>query len=88
MPTLIPSLSLKVLMLAMPMFIASAYAEDSLSNTVLTFEEAIKRALVQQPSIEAYQAAARAAREQAQTAAQLPDPSFKFGLVNAQITQF
>jgi hypothetical protein len=41
MPTLIPSLSLKVLMLAMPMFIASAYAEDSLSNTVLTFEEAI-----------------------------------------------
>jgi cobalt-zinc-cadmium efflux system outer membrane protein len=86
MPTLIPSLSLKVLMLAMPMFIASAYAEDSLSNTVLTFEEAIKRALVQQPSIEAYQAAARAAREQAQTAAQLPDPSFKFGLVNVPIT--
>lgn len=86
MPTLIPSLSLTVLMLAMPMFIASAYAEDSLSNTVLTFEDALQLSASTQPAVQAYQSAAHAARQQAQTAAQLPDPSLKFGLVNVPIT--
>ena len=64
MPTLIPSLSLTVLMLAMPMFIASAYAEDSLSNTVLTFEDALQLSASTQPAVQAYQSAAHAARQQ------------------------
>lgn len=52
----------------------------------LTFDETLQRALAQQPSVQAYQSAASAAREQAQEAAQLPDPQLKFGVINMPIT--
>ncbi len=56
------------------------------SSQLLTFDDTIQRALNQQPSVQAYQSATTAAREQAQVAAQLPDPQLKFGVINMPIT--
>jgi len=59
----------------------SSWAIESLS-----FNETRQLAVEQQPSVQAYQSAASAAREQAQTAAQLPNPQLKFGIINMPIT--
>ena len=59
----------------------SSWAIESLS-----FNETRQLAVEQQPSVQAYQSAASAAREQAQTASQLPDPQLKFGIINMPIT--
>ena len=61
----------------------SSWAIESLS-----FNETRQLAVEQQPSVQAYQSAASAAREQAQTASQLPYPQLKFGIINIILNIF
>lgn len=76
-----------LLMMAL-VYTESIYADLVPDNapSPLLLEEAIQRALDQQPLVQAYQSAAHTAREQAYVAAQLPDPQLKIGIINLPIT--
>ena len=76
---LIPSLVLRVGILASAMLLsAAAFADDS----PLTLQEAMALALQQDPGIQQLRAETETVRNEAATAGQWPDPKVSFGLVN------